>query len=132
MGGGGAEPDGVVIGPRRGNGDGAQTLPEAFSRDREGTEAARLSSEGMATAGEGVASPEGEAGAGSIGTAGGVKGSRGERRREVPLTERVGFEALRNILPEGGDGLEMDVERLKSLRSQANQARCQRKYGRCV
>ncbi|CAM9742109.1 unnamed protein product [Ascophyllum nodosum] len=86
----------------------------------------------MATAGEGVASPEGEAGAGSIGTAGGVKGSRGERRREVPLTERVGFEALRNILPEGGDGLEMDVERLKSLRSQANQARCQRKYGRCL
>ncbi|CAM9908799.1 unnamed protein product, partial [Pylaiella littoralis] len=47
-------------------------------------------------------------------------GSGPGRRREAPLTEREGFAVARKVLPGGGEGLEMDLEALRVMRSEVN------------
>lgn len=50
-----------------------------------------------------------------------VEGGSGTgRRREVPLTEREGFAVARQVLPGRGEGLEMDLEALRGMRSEVN------------
>lgn len=118
--------DGVIEGPR-GNGDGAPTRIDASgsASGQDGEEGATVGGLRAELRGRAVATstPEEEAGTGSV-VAAGEGGARSERRRKAPLTERIGFESIRKILPEGGDGLEMDVERLRSLRSEIGKAWC--------
>ena len=112
----------------RGNGDGAPALIDASGSasgqdEEEGATVGGLRAELRGRAVVTSSPEEEEAGAGSV-VAAGEGGARSERRRKAPLTERIGFESIRKILPEGGDGLEMDVERLRSLRSEIGKARC--------
>lgn len=126
------KPDDVIEGPR-GNGDGAPTRLDASgsTRGQDGEEGATVGGMGGLGAelrGRAVATSsssseeEEEAGTGSV-VAAGEGGARSERQREAPLTERIGFESIRKLLPEGGEGLEMDVARLRRLRSEITKAR---------
>lgn len=123
------KPDDVIEAPR-GNSDGAPSRIDAsgsaIGQDgEEGATVGGISGLGVELRDRAVATPsvEEEAGTGRV-VAAGKGGDRSERRRKTPLTERKGFESIRKILPEGGDGLEMDVERLRSLRSEISKARC--------
>ncbi|CAM9274655.1 unnamed protein product [Ectocarpus sp. 6 AP-2014] len=123
--GGGCEMEGEVVG------DGAESAPVARTedegaRDAGGTEADQsapvtASSEGQ---GGGVRSSINSASSSVPGSGGpvGEVGGRGivGRRREAPLTEREGFAMVKKVLPGGGEGLEMDLEGLRDMRSNVN------------
>ena len=95
-----------------GSGDGAGEL-HATAGDIVADDMARMVGEG--------AGSDGAAGAASAVV--GAMGSARERRRgaEAPLPEREGFALVKKLLPGGGEGLEMDVDRLRSMRSEVNQ-----------
>ena len=78
-----------------------------------GDNMARMVEEGVGADGAAGAS----AGAAVVGAMGGWRRAGGE----PPLPERKGFAKVKKLLPGGGEGLEMDVDRLRSMRTEVNQ-----------
>ncbi|CAN0177223.1 unnamed protein product, partial [Ectocarpus fasciculatus] len=98
------------------------------ARDAGGTEADQstpVTASGEEEQGGGVRSSVGSSASSSFPGSGGPVGEVGGRgnigrRREAPLTEREGFAVVKKVLPGGGEGLEMDLEGLRDMRSNVN------------
>eukprot|EP00752_Nemacystus_decipiens_P007675 g6861.t2 len=110
-----------------GSADSSVAVTPTSAAASEGAQAGLDGASGGGGSGGGVAA-EGDDSAGGGGKVAGGAGAGASgagvgapnRRREAPLTEREGFAVAKKVLPGGGEGLEMDLEALRVMRSEVN------------